>query len=366
MADAAPRIPWWNTDLGELEVDAVTAAIRGRTIHHGPLCRRFEEELATALDLPHVVAATSGSVALLLALLACDVGPGDEVIVPALTFIAPAHAALLLGARVRLADVQVDRPVLDPQAVRAELSPRTKAIIVVHPNGRAADVAAIRAVAAEVGARVVEDCAQALFSRGADGWLGRSGDIAAYSLGITKLLTTGEGGFVATRDAELGDRLRRLRNHGVHAIAGNVFEMLGGNFRLTDLQAALGLAQLTRRAAKMAAVHQVYETYRAGLEGAAGVELLPVDVARGELPLWSEVLCQERSRVVAGLAQRGIASKPFHPCLAASPHVGDGRSFPQAERFAALGLTLPSGPDQSPSALAETIAALRALAADGI
>lgn len=364
MADAAPRIPWWNTDLGELEVEAVTAAIRGRTIHHGPLCRRFEDELASALELPHVVAATSGSVALLLALLACDVGPGDEVIVPALTFIAPAHAALLLGARVRLADVCPDRPVLDPAAVRAELGPRTKAVVVVHPNGRAADVAAIRAVAAEVGARVIEDCAQALFSRGPQGWLGCAGDIAAYSLGITKLLTTGEGGFVATRDAELGDRLRRLRNHGVHAIAGNVFEMLGGNFRLTDLQAALGLAQLTRRDAKMAAVRAVYETYRSGLQGVPGIELLAVDVVHGELPLWSEAMCDERAHFVAGLAARGIASKPFHPCLAASPHVGDGRRFPNAERFAAHGLTLPSGPDQSPADLAQTVAALRALATD--
>ncbi len=359
MTDAPPRIPWWNTDLGELEVEAAAAAIRGRTIHHGPLCRTFEDELAAALGLPHVVAATSGSVALLLALLACDVGPGDEVVVPALTFIAPAHAALLLGARVRLVDVCADRPVLDPDALRAEVGPRTKAIVVVHPNGRAADVAAVRAIAAGVGARVVEDCAQALFSRGPHGWLGGTGDIAAFSLGITKLLTTGEGGFVATRDAALGDRLRRLRNHGVHAIANNVFEMIGGNFRLTDLQAALGRAQLTRRAAKMEAVRRVYATYRDGLQGVEGVRLLEVDVERGELPLWSEVMCDHRAAVVAALAEQGIASKPFHPCLAASPHVGDARRFPHAERFAVHGLTLPSGPDQTPAALVETIAALR-------
>jgi len=357
------RVPWWKTDLGDAEIEAVSRAIRERHVHNGPVCRDFEGALGASLGLPYAVATTSGSVALLLAMLACGVGPGDEVVVPALTFIAPAHAALLLGARVRLVDVRSDRPLVDVDALAAAVTERTKAVVVVHVNGRAADVAAVRRVAVRVGARVIEDCAQAFQSRGPDGLLGAQGDVAAFSLGMTKLVTTGEGGFVATRDPGLHDRLVRLRNHGVHAIADNVFDGIGCNFRLTDLQAALGLAQLARLEQKVAGVGRVYEFYRQRLAATPWVELLDVRVDAGELPLWSEALCPRRDEVIAGLRERGVEAKAFHPCLAESQHLHAGGDFPQATKFANAGLTLPSGPDQSTENLEQTVAALQATGA---
>lgn len=357
------RVPWWQTDLGDAEVAAVTRAIRERHVHHGPLCREFEAALQTHLELPHVATTTSGSVALLLALLACGVGPGDEVVVPALTFIAPAHAALLLGARVRLVDVAADRPLLDVAALDAAVSDRTRAIVVVHLDGRAADVAGARRVAARVGARVVEDCAQAFGSGGPHGRLGGEGDVAAFSLGITKLITTGEGGFVATRDPELHDRIVRLRNHGVHAIADNVFPAFGSNFRMTDMQAAVGLAQLGRFAEKAAGVRRVYAFYERHLAALPWAELLEVRTAAGELPLWSEALFPQRDAVLAELRGRGVETKAFHPCLAESPHLRAEGAFPNATRFARSGLVLPSGPDQTDANLEATVAALRATGA---
>lgn len=357
-------VPWWKTDLGDPEIEAVTRAIRDRHIHHGPLCRQLEEALAERIDVPYVVAATSGSVALLLAMLACGVEPGDEVVIPALTFIAPAHAVLLRGARVRLVDVGAERPLIDASQLESVLGPRTKAVVAVHLNGRAADVGAVRAAASRVGARVIEDCAQAFQSRGPHGFLGGEGDVAAFSLGLTKLVTTGEGGFVATRDAELYDRMLRLRNHGVLAIANNSFQDFGVNFRLTDMQAAVGLAQLTRLDEKVRGVNRVYEVYRRELASVPWARLLEVRTAAGELPLWSEILCPERDAVRAGMLRRGVESKAFHPCLANSAHLGAGGHFPNAERFARLGLTLPSGPDQTEANLAATVAALRATGDD--
>jgi dTDP-4-amino-4,6-dideoxygalactose transaminase len=354
-----PRIPWWRTDLGDAEIEAVTRAIRERHIHHGPVCRQLEAGLAEVLQVSHVTVTTSGSVALMLSLLACGVGPGDEVVIPASTFVAPAHAALLLGARVKLVDVCADRPLLDPNRLEAVLTAHTKAIIAAHLDGRACEIEAIRAVAAKAGVRVIEDAAQALFSRGPHGWLGTAADAGTFSMGITKLMTTGEGGFIVTNDEEMNDRLTKLRNHGVIAIADNVFDGLGGNFRLTDLQAAVGLAQLGRLQAKAEAVRRVYRFYAEALAGLSYIELLEVRVDEGELPLWVEVLCAERDKVVSLLAQRGIESKAFHPCLAASPHLASAGNYPNAERFAKLGLTLPSGPDQSEEDLRRVVAALR-------
>ena len=358
MATEGISVPWWRTDLGDAEIEAVSRAIRDRHVHHGPLCGDLEAALAARIDLPHVVSTTSGSMGLVLAMLACGVGPGTEVVVPALTFIAPAHAALLLGARVRLVDVRADRPLVDTDALAAVVGERTRAIVVVHLNGRAADVGATREVAGRVGARVIEDCAQALCSHGTHGCLGGEGDLATFSLGITKLVTAGEGGFVATRDAQLGERLRRLRNHGTVSIAHNVFPEIGGNFRLADLQAAVALAQLERVDAKIAGVRRVYAAYRAGLRGLPWIDLVDVHVERGELPLWTEARAQRRDEVVRALRDHGVEAKPFHPCLAASPHLRDEGDFPRATSWAATGVTLPSGPDQPDAHIERTLRAL--------
>jgi dTDP-4-amino-4,6-dideoxygalactose transaminase len=361
-ASASPQVHWWWTDLGQAEIEGVIAAIRDRCINQGRLCRELEARLAAQLEVPHVVVTSSGSLGLVLALLACDVGPGDEVIVPAATFIAPAHAALLLGARVRLADVRGDRPILDADQLEAAITSRTKVVIPVHLNGRACDLEAIHAVADRRGIAVVEDASQAFCSRGSGGWLGTRSRSGVFSMGLTKLITTGEGGFVVTRDAGVYARLVALRNHGTTSLSDNRFDGFGNNFRLTDLQAAVGLAQMRRVSERMAGVRRVYEFYRHHLRGLSYLRPIAVQVDEGELPLWTEVLCAERATVARRLRGQGIETRAYHPPLNASPHLGVSGAFPNAERFAALGLTLPSGPDQPEAHLQRTVEALRALA----
>lgn len=358
-----PRIRWWRTNLGEEEVRSVTAAIRGRCINQGPRCRTLEERLAAALGVPHVVLTTSGSAALVLALLACGVRPGDEVVVPALTFIASAHAARLIGARVRLADVGRRRPLLDAETLARALTKRTRAVMPVHLNGMACDMRSIRSLAAEHGVSVVEDAAEAFGSRCPEGALGTLGNAGAFSMSMTKLLTTGEGGFVAVRDDAWHDRLLKLRSQGVRSIADNVFDDFGFNFRSTDVLASLGLAQIRRAGAKATAVRRVHAFYTRELKGLHYLRLLEHRQQDGELPLWSQVLCAEREKVIALLAARGIEARPVWPSLNRSPHLRCRRSFPNAEAFSRLILTLPSGPDQEQSDLEETASALREIAA---
>lgn len=355
------RIPWFWVDFGEPEAAGLLGAVSARRVNQGPLCADFERRLATQLGVPHAVVCNNGTSALIMALLACGVGPGDEVVVPASTFIATANAAVLIGATVRLVDVCADRPLIDVTAIEPTLTPRTKVLMPVHLNGAACDMSAITTLASTHGLQVIEDAAQAFASRGPQGMLGTRSRAGTFSFAMGKLVVTGEGGFVAVREDALDTRLRELRNHGTLTIRDNRFDRLGLNFRMTDLTAAIGLAQLDRLPAKIAAVRRVDGLYRAGLADVPGVRMLPVELAAGEIPTWVQVICAERDRVEAHLAARGIQTRRMPPCLADCAHLHQPGAFPRARFFADHGLVLPCGPDQPEAHILETIEALHAV-----
>lgn len=355
-------VPWWRTDLGDPEVEAVTRAIRERHVNQGPICGELEAQLARRLAVPHVVAVTNGSQAVLLALLACGVKPGDEVIVPAFTFIATAHAVQLLGAKVRFVDVRRDRPLIDVSRIEEAVTDRTRVIMPVHLNGRACDMAAINALARRRGLKVVEDAAQAFGSRGPQGCLGTISDTGAFATDMVKVLTTGEGGFVAVRDDETHMRLLRLRNQGVRPDAQRVFDGFGFNFKFPDVLAAIGLAQMNRLEKNMETLRATYRFYERRLADLGYLRMLDVRVNDGELPLWAEVLCAERDKVIELMRQRGIATVPLPPSLAESAHLQARGDFPNAKFYGNHGLVLPCGPSQPPENLERVAAALHEIA----
>ncbi len=359
-----PPIPWWRTDLGIEEIRGVERSIRNRCINQGPVCEEFEHQLAEILDVPHVVTCSNGSAALVMAMKAFGVGPGDEVIVPAITFVATANAALLLGAKVKLVDVRRDRPLIDPLEIERAISPKTKVIVAVHLNGAACDIETINAMAAWHGVKVIEDAAQAFGSRNARGCLGTQTDAGVFSMSIAKLITTGEGGFVAVRDEAVYSRLLKLRNQGVLVVANNVFDEFGFNFRLNDMLAGIGIAQARKFPQKTAAVNRVYRFYKEKLAGLDYLRMLDIRTDQGELPLWSQALCSEREKVIALLAARGVQANPVNPCLGDSNHLGSAGVFPIARVYAAAGLRLPSGPDQPQADLERTVEALNDIASE--
>jgi len=357
-------IDWWNTTVGDTEIAGVTEAIRGRHLSQGPITEALERRIAAQLEVPHVVLTTSGSAALLLALMACEVGPGDEVVVPNRTFMATANAGLLLGARVKLVDVERDRPVIEPAEIERVLTQRTKVILPVHRGGRAADMPRIRAVARQHGLRVVEDAAQAFCSRSGEDRLGTLGDIGAFSLGVTKLITTGQGGFCVTRDAGLAERLRQCRNHGAVELAPDRYDRFGFNFKFTDMQAAIGLKQMDRLADKIERHRAVYAFYRDALREQPAVRLIPVDTQAGELPLWTEALVAERRETIARLAKRAIRARPLLPSLSQAAYLACDRPFPNSVLFARHAVVLPCGPNQPEENLQATVTALKQITKD--
>lgn len=248
-------LPYARQTIEDDDVQAVVDALRSDWLTTGPRVEELERGFADYVGTVFAVAYSSGTAALHGAAFAAGLGPGDEVVVPAMTFAASAACAAYVGATPVLADVEADTLNLDPAELELLLTERTKAVVVVHYAGVPADTPRIRAIAAEAGLTVIEDAAHAAGAEAVDGRCGTLGDMAVFSLHPAKQLTAGEGGIVTTSDPELADRLRRFRNHcmdtsGREREQAGAFvyaiEELGFNYRLTDIQAALGSSQLAK------------------------------------------------------------------------------------------------------------------------
>jgi dTDP-4-amino-4,6-dideoxygalactose transaminase len=243
--------------FGEEEIALLRDCLESKWVTQGPLTERFEALIAARHRAAHVLATTSCTAALHLATAALGLGPGDEVVVPAFTWVTSAHAAEYVGAIPRFADVRADDFNLDPTALEAAITPRTRAIIVVHLFGLAAQMDAVLRVAQRHGLAVVEDAACAIGTTYADRPVGVIGDIGCFSFHPRKIVTMGEGGAVTTNRSDLADRVSSLRNHGATGLPDPEeepqgpwtmarFDRLGFNLRLSDLQAAVGIAQMAR------------------------------------------------------------------------------------------------------------------------
>jgi len=353
-------IPWFRVDFGDDELARIEEAIGNRRVTMGPVSDELERRLASLLDVREVVLVNSGASALAVSLAACGVGPGDEVIVPGLSFIATAHAPMLLGATVRLADVLPNSPLMDPESVALLITERTRAIIPVHLNGRAVDIDRISGLARDRNIAVIEDAAQALASRDAKGRpLGTVGNAGCFSLGVTKLVATAEGGAVTSPDADVLARCRRLRNNGFLSLSEDQYAGFGFNFRPVDLLSAMGLARMDRLDRTIESLVRVYRFYRRELADIPFLRLIEVDVDGGELPLWIEAVCADRDRVVGELAERGVQARPFPPSIEEADYLSCVDRVPNARHHAARGLVLPSGPDQTPEDLEGVVVALK-------
>jgi dTDP-4-amino-4,6-dideoxygalactose transaminase len=348
-------------------LEAIRPLIRNAAFIGGDPVIAFERAFAAAHAIPHAVTVKSGTAALELGLRALGVGPGDEVVVPAFTFVATAAAVLHAGARPVFADVEPETALLDPGSVEAVWTDRTRALIPVHLYGHPAPLAALSAIARRQGARLLEDCAQSHLARGPEGLTGTLGDAAAFSFYPTKNLgAAGDAGCVLTADAETAAHVRRLANHGrtepsLHAEAG-------WNERLDALQAAVLQVKLRRLPEWTSARRRAAQRYRELLDGIApyGTPLrLPVERPGAE-PVYHLYVVRHprRDDLARELRERGIGSAVHYP-LAVPDQPAFRGSFPAdvpvARAWSATCLALPLYPEITPEAQERVAAALRAI-----
>lgn len=354
-------IPWWKVDILPSEKAAVMQAMDRQCFSLGPVTEAFEREFSRCLGVKHAIAVTNGSSALLMALLALEVGPGDEVIVPNRTWVATAHAVRLAGAKVVFCDTQRHIPVLDLLDMKQKITNRTRAIIPVSLNGRSVQMAEIQKTVCNTDIHIIEDACQALMSRDEDNdYMGTKAELACFSFSMAKLLPTGQGGCVVTNDRKLADQLRLIRTQGVVDLVNcNRFNDFGFNFRITDLQSALAAAQLPRLPERIDSLKNIYTIYRNELAKIDLVNLIPVDIEAGELPLYIEVLVEGKRDVwLNRLKGLGIQTRPFYPNLNTAPYFGCKGKFQNSILFQEQGVVLPCGPDQAIQDIQNVISAL--------
>jgi perosamine synthetase len=346
--------PW----LGAEEAAAAAEAVSSGWVAQGPRVAEFEQAFAAAIGAGHAVAVSSCTAALHLALVVAGVGPGDEVVVPSLSFIATANSARHAGAVPVFADVDEATQNLTPATVEPCLTPRTRAVILVDQAGVPADLDAMQALCEPRGITVVEDAACAVGSRYEGRPVGARAELAAFSFHPRKLLTTGEGGMVVTPSPEIAARLRRLREHGMdlsaaarHASHQPMIEHYlepGFNFRMTDIQAAIGLVQLGKLGQLIARRRELAQRYQRLLADVPGIRTI-TDPGYGttnyqsfwvllpdDFPVSRDELLQQLAE--AGVsARRGIMAAHLEPAYEGCAH----RPLPISERLTARTLILP-------------------------
>jgi perosamine synthetase len=342
-------------DIGEQEAANVLECVTSGWISsQGRFIREFEAAFTDYLGGGHAIAVSNGTVALQLGLTALGIGRGDEVIVPDFTFGASVNAIIHSGATPVLADVDSETWTLDLNELRKLITSRTKAIMPVHLYGQPARIDEIKKIASEYGIFVIEDCAEALGATYKNRRIGLDGDCTCFSFFANKTITTGEGGMVVFKDARVAEHARILRDHGMTPQKRYWHEYPGFNFRMTNMQAAVGVAQMDRIEDFLTRRKSVFQTYNSLLSGHQDFSLLPNnDWSENSCWLYTLVLNkygnEARDQLIKQLGFRGIDARPgFYPMHQMNPYREFSRGiYPVTSYLSANSISLPSSPGLS-------------------
>ncbi|BDX07751.1 DegT/DnrJ/EryC1/StrS family aminotransferase [Planctobacterium marinum] len=315
----------------------------------GDFVKQFEHDFAKFTGAKFAVSVSNGTAALHLTLIALGIRPGDEVIVPNMTFAATANAVIHCGATPVLCDVDKNTWTLDCQQAEALITAKTKAIIPVHLFGVPADMTSLMNLAAKYQLKIVEDCAQAIGAKVNSDTVGTIGHAGCFSFFANKTMTTGEGGMVTTNDESLFQKLLCYRDHGMRKERRYWHEVPGLNYRLTNLQAAIGVAQLEQITHLIETRKNIAQAYRKGLDDVAGVlSATPLNGTSSVTWLSSfrfnpEYFKWDIDTIVAMLGRQGIETRRFFPVLNIQPpYLNQHRHFKVSDRLAQEGLCLPT------------------------
>ena len=374
------KIEFYRHDIGDAELSSVARTIKTLFLTLGPRVSEFEQAFAAFLGQKNVVGVSSCTMGLALALEALGIAPGDEVITTPMTFISTPNAALFHGAVPVFADVDPQTGILDPAAVEAAITPRTKAVIVVHLYGQLAEMRRLRAICDRHHLALIEDAAHAIEAEDDGVRVAELGDLTVFSFYATKTMTSGDGGAIAVRDPAIFERLRRLRNHGVSKDASSRhggryvhWDMVEFGYKaaMTDIQAALLLPQVERLHRRREIRQAIVERYEGALRGRPDVQLMSRSGRSGHHLFTVLVPRDRRDAVLDGLGERGVGCAVNYRAVHTLTYYRDKfgyapGAFPVAADIGERTVSLPlhthltdRDVDRVVVALEETLAALR-------
>jgi perosamine synthetase len=363
---ALPKIPVYKPDLSGRERDYVLECMDSTWISSiGGFIDRFEQAVAETTGAKHAIAVCNGTVALHLALHCLGLGPGDEVIVPSFTYIASVNTIAQTGAKPVFAESLRSDWSLDPEDVERRITPRTKAIMAVHLYGHASDMAALREIADRHGLAIVEDCAEALGSTLDGRHVGRFGEIGTFSFFGNKTITTGEGGMVITDDDALALSLRKTKGQGQSFTRRYWHDVMGFNYRMTNIAAAIGVAQMERYDDILARKRALARRYRERLEpmGAEFQTARPGMVGSDWLVSFLVPPGVDRDRLMADMDAAAVDTRPVFFPAHHMPMYESPAHLPVAEDIAARGVSVPSYPALTAAEQARVVDAFAAAVA---
>ncbi len=320
--------------------------IQGGWVTEFKKTREFESMIATYTGAQYCSVVSNGTVSLSIALMACGIGVGDEVLVPDFTMVATPNSAELIGAKAIFVDIDRETLCMDFALMKKAYTSRTKAVILVSINGRYPEnIQEYRDFCDSKGIYLIEDAAQSLGSRVDGRHLGRYGHIGSFSFSAPKIITTGQGGALITEDEELYNRIKRIRDFGRDCGGSDHYLCKGWNFKFTDVQAVIGIEQMKKMDYRVRRKKEMGERYTTLLKDVDGVELLKTNFDNTS-PWFFDILCEDRSGLIKYLKQAGIGSREFYPALHLAPAYGlINLTFPVSEEIARKGLWLPSAID---------------------
>jgi len=348
--------------VDERERSLLERCVQDRWLTEGRFAKAFQEALAAQTGATHVFFAPNGTLGLYLALLALDLEPGSEIVMPAFTFYATATAAVFAGLKPVFIDVDPGTFNATPEAFASAVGPGTRAFMPVHIYGQACDIEGIMLVARRHGLRVVEDAAQAFGVTLNGKAAGTFGDIGVYSLFADKVITTGEGGVLVTDSSDLAGKLSLLRNQGRPNSGTFIHPSLGMNFRITDLQAAIGLAQIGKLPGILADRAGKWKLYSEGLRGVGDIQFMKVLPGSNLAPFRFPFLTGEREGLSRHLEASGIQTRGFFYPLHLQPKLRDAApaKLAVAEDLYARGVCLPVHHHLTDAQIGEILEAIRA------
>ena len=335
-------IPQFEPWLGEEELAQVTETIKANWITGGEKVKQFEKQIAELCEVKHAIAICNGTLALYAGLKILGIGEGDEVIVPDFTFIASANSVVMAGATPVLVDIDAKTFNIAPESIHKAITSKTKAIMPVHIYGQAADMDTICEIARKYGLYLIEDAAQGIGVKFEGKPVGGFGEVGCLSFYADKTMTTGEGGMVLTNDDKLAEKCLILKHQGRTGRGMYFHEHIGYNLRLTDLQAAVGLAQLSKLSTIIERKKKNEGLYRDCLSGVDGIKFPYVDPRGFNVPFRINILVNDPEGLSLFLNEKEVGSRRFFFPLHMQPCYDIKGEFPNSVNAYQRGLSLPS------------------------